>query len=434
MRKIVLYVTCFVTVSAPSWAQEHVVPAQLTLAEALRLAAERNPTYAAARNAVEAAEAGRIDATRRPNPAFTVDSVGRPMFRAAPALDDHEYVVRIDQELETAGRRRLRTQTADAAIEVARADAANQLRQLELEVRRAYFEAALAKADREVAQAALQEIDNVITLNHARFRTGEISGAELRRVQVERLRFADDVFAAELALRNAKSALLSILNAPNLAEDFDPVEPLAGPTGEGATLVASVVPATWLDRAVAQRQALASRADVRAARSEETRADTETRLQRALRTPNLTVGAGYSHIAGLNTVAFGVTVPLPLFNRNQGGVARAEAERRAAANRTTATVAQASLEVQQALNAVEINRARVEYIEREYLKNARESRDIVLASYRLGAANLIDFLDAQRAFRDTARTYNRALFEQRVSIFQLQAAVGTSAGTHRGAR
>ena len=82
------------------------------------------------------------------------------------------------------------------------------------------------------------------------------------------------------------------------------------------------------------------------------------------------------------------------------------------------------LDVQRALNAVDTNRARVEYIEREYLTNAQESRDIVLASYRLGVANLIDFLDAQRAFRDTQRIYNRALFDQRVSLFELAAAVG----------
>ena len=81
-------------------------------------------------------------------------------------------------------------------------------------------------------------------------------------------------------------------------------------------------------------------------------------------------------------------------------------------------------DVQRALNAVDTNRARVEYIEQEYLKNAQESRDIVLESYRLGVANLIDFLDAQRAFRDTQRTYNRALFDQRVSLFELAAAVG----------
>jgi len=429
MRKSVVYATCLVALSVPSWAQDRVVPSKLTLADALRLAAERNPTFAAARNAVEIAQADRVDARLRPNPAFTFDSVGRPPGSNPPSLDDHEYLLRFDQEIETAGRRRLRTQAADAAIKVARADAANQLRQLELEVRRAYFQAVLAKADHEVAQATLKEIDNVITLNRARFKSGEISGAEVRRVEVERLRFVDDVFAAELALRNAKSAILAILNAPTLGEDFDPVEPLVGPGGEGATLVATLLPASLLNRTTAQQQALTSRADIQAARSEEMRADTVTRLQRALRTPNITVGGGYSHLGGLNTFAFGVTVPLPLVNRNQGRIARAEAERRQAANRTAAALAQVSLDVQQALNGLEINRARVAYIEREYLKRAQESRDIVLASYRLGTANLIDFLDAQRAFRDTVRTYNRALFEQRVSVFQLQAAVGTPAVT-----
>ena len=80
------------------------------------------------------------------------------------------------------------------------------------------------------------------------------------------------------------------------------------------------------------------------------------------------------------------------------------------------------LDVQRAVNALDVNRERVQYIEREYLTRARESRDIVLASYKLGAADLIDFLDAQRAFRDTVRTYNRALYEQRISMFELAAA------------
>lgn len=429
MRKCLVYATCFVALSVPARAQDRIVPSQLTLADALRLAAERNPTFAAARNAVEAAEAQRLDATRRPNPAVSVESGSYPAFQQPrPSFfNNQEFTLRFDQEIELAGRRRLRTQAAEAGMDVARADAANQLRQLELEVRRAYFQAVLAKADREVAQATLKEIDNVVTLNRARFKSGEISGAEVRRVEVERLRFVDDVFAAELAFRNAKSALLAIFNAPNLAEDFDPTEPLVGPSGDGATLVATVLPATLLNRGTAQQQALTTRADLQAARSEEVRADTTTRLQRALRTPNITLGGGYRRDFGTNAFVFGATIPLPIFNQNQGGVARAEAERRAAANRTAAAVAQVSLEVQQALNGLEINRARVEYIEREYLKRAQESRDIVLASYRLGTANLIDFLDAQRAFRDTVRTYNRALFEQRVSMFQLQAAVGTPA-------
>jgi cobalt-zinc-cadmium efflux system outer membrane protein len=93
-------------------------------------------------------------------------------------------------------------------------------------------------------------------------------------------------------------------------------------------------------------------------------------------------------------------------------------------NVTAATATEVLLDVQQAANAVAVSRERVAYIEREYLSPSRESRDIVLASYRVGAADLIDFLDAQRAFRDTLRTYNRALYEQRLAIFQLAAATG----------
>ena len=125
-------------------------------------------------------------------------------------------------------------------------------------------------------------------------------------------------------------------------------------------------------------------------------------------------------------INFAVTVPLQIFNRNQGGVARAEAERRRAAQLAEAASTQVRLDVQQALNAMELNAARVDYIEREYLQNAEQTRQTVLASYRLGAATLIDFLDAQRAFRDTVRTYNRALYEHRLSLFQLAAAVGAA--------
>jgi len=426
MRRFVVYAALCVAWTTPAMAQDRVIPTRLTLDEALRLAAERNPSYAAARTLVSAAEASRLEAKQRPNPAFTVDSVGRPIGQSTPVglLDDHEYVFRVDQEVETAGRRRLRGQIAEAGVDVARAEADDARRRLDLDVRRAYFQAVLAEADRGVAEATLKEIDDVITLNRARFATGEISGADLRRVQVERLRFVDDLFAAELALRNARSALLALLNAPRLDEDFDTVEPLAGPSGQGAALVAATLPPSLLDPGAALEQARTGRADVRAAQSDQQRADTQTRLQRALRTPNPTVGGGYSHLGGLNTVAFSATVPLPLFNRNQGAVARADAERIAAAQRSAAASTQAALDVQQAQNALGLNRARVDYIEREYLGNAQQSRDVVLASYRLGSATLIDFLDAQRAYRDTVRTYNRALFDLRLSIFQLQAAVG----------
>lgn len=423
MVRVLLFFALSVTTAAYARGQDLVVPARMTLDEALRLANERNPNLAAARNTVEMAEAQRIDAGLRPNPAVTFESAGYPLFESSrPSFgNNQELTFRFDQEIELAGRRGLRTQAAETGVSAAEAAFQDQKRRLDFEVRRGYFGVVLAKADLEVAKAALDEIDKVISLNRARYEQGEISGGEVRRIQVERLKFVDDQFAAELALRNARSALLALFNAPNLSVEFDVVETLnvPGTTGAGPAVVAQAIDATAL-----RTQALSLRPDLLAAQQAVQRADTETRLQRALRTPNITLGGGYRRDFGTNAVVFGVTVPLPLSNRNQGGVARAEAERRQAANLATATATGVLLEVQQAVNAVDVSRARVAYIEREYLTPSRESRDIVLASYRLGTADLIDFLDAQRAFRDTLRTYNRALYEQRLGLFQLAAATG----------
>ena len=401
------------------------IPDRLSLREAVDLAVERNPAMVVARAGVDAAEGDRLAASRRPNPALSVDSAGYPAFESArPGYwGNQEFTVRFDQELETSGRRRLRTEVAESGLATAQLGVQDRARQIGLDVRRAYLTAVLAHADRAVAQTSLEEIDRVIVLNRARLEQGEISGAELRRLQVERLRFVEDVFGADLALKNARSTLLALLNAPRLDQPLELTDGLKASASEGLAVM-SATPADAAGEPRLLAQALELRPDALAARREQVQAETSTRLQRALRTPNVTVGGGYQNNFGSDGVVFGVTLPLPFFNQNQGGIARADAEKRAADARADATATVVRLDVQRALNAVDTYRARVEYIEREYLKNAQESRDIVLESYRLGVADLIDFLDAQRAFRDTQRTYNRALFDQRVSIFELAAAVG----------
>lgn len=425
MVKRIAVLCCAVLLGArPSDGQERIVPDALTLAHALTLAIERNPRLGAARAGVSMAEADRVTASRRPTPALTFDSIGDYPFKTGQAIDQHEYLVRVDQEIETAGRRQLRQTAAEQGIGTAQASYADERRRLELDVKRAYLQAVLAKTDREVAQSTLVEIDNLIKLSRARFEQGEISGTEPRRLQVERLRFVDDVFAADLALRNARSTLLTLLHAPDLAQEFDPIDPLlvATPTTPSPPILAAAL----ADIPALRTRATSSRPEIAAARSEEARTETETRLQRALRSPNLTVGGGYSHLGGLNVVAFGVTVPLSFLSRNTGAISRAEAEHLQATQRTAAVLDEVALDVQRAVNAAQVNRARVEYMAREHVSIAREARDIVLASYRLGETDLIDYLDAQRAFRDTQRTYNRALYEERLSLFELEAAVGTT--------
>jgi outer membrane protein, heavy metal efflux system len=428
MKMFVFTMAAWAVLSGLAVAQVAIVPQKLSLDEALRIADERNPTLAAAREMVAVAEASGVAARQRPNPAFSLDSEGYA-FSAGPggAFDNQELVIRLDQEIETAGRRGLRARAADLSVQAARSALQDEVRKLQFDVRRAYFQVVLAGADHEAATSALGEIDKVIALNRARFEQGEISGVEFRRLQVERLKFADDVFGAELAARNARSALLALLNTRSLDQAFETTEPLGAPpaaSGPGPGGPGAMLRPSQGDAAALRVQALGNRPDLAAARQEESRAATETNLQRALRTPNVTVGAGYRRDFGSNGVVFGVTVPLPVFGRNPGGVERAEAEHRLAVNRVAAAETAVALDVQQAINAVEISRARVGYIEREHLATARETRDIVSASYRAGASTLIDFLDAQRAFRETLRTYNRALYDHRLSLFQLDAALG----------
>jgi len=400
------------------------VPDPLPLESAITIALERSPRLASARAAVAVARADTLDATLRPNPALSIESSSYPLFGSPhPSFwNGQEFSLRVDQEFETGGRRRLRTDAANMRVQAAEATLANSQRLLAFEVRRAYLEVVLAVADLDAANRSLAEVDQLIALNRARLEQGEISGVEVRRVQVERLRFSDDASAAELGVRRARSALLALLAYQDLSQRFDAATPLTSPSASVAS--PSPLAQVGLDIPALQIRALEARHDVRSARAEETRAATLTQLQRALGTPNITAGGGYSRDFGRSGVVFGVTVPLLLSNRNQGGIARADAEQQVAASERAIVETIVRLEIQQAADAADIARARVTAIERDYLPSARQALDTVLASYRVGAANLIDLLDAQRAFRDTQRTFNRALFAWHLSIAELTAAIG----------
>jgi cobalt-zinc-cadmium efflux system outer membrane protein len=404
-------------------AQDSVVPARLSLEDALRIAEARNPQLVFAQQGVVASDADVMGAGKRPNPAFTFSSEGIPLSQQdwAPFLDNQELALSVQQEFETGGRRRLRTEQAQRGADRSRASVRDAFRQLRFEVRRAYMQVVLARADDEVAHTTIEEIDRVLALNRIRYEQGELSGVELRRLQVERFRFADDVFVAELALKNTRSALLALLNLRPLDQTFETVDDLL-PTSIAATIGA---PPEAMDSPI--DVALASRPDLDVARRERERADAGLRLQSALGTPSFFVGAGLKRDFGMMGWIFTFGVPLPIFNRNQAGVARADAEKQQATAQLAAVETQISLEVQEALNAVDVTRRRISYVEGEYLKSAREARDIVLASYRSGAATLIDYLDAERALREALRTQNRARFDYRISLFQYEAALGTPA-------
>jgi len=190
------------------------VPARLTLDEALRLAESRNPALAEARARTALAETEALGASKRPNPSLDLESRGYPLFESnRPGFwDNQELTIAVDQEFEPGDRRRWRTEAAQLGAQASAAGSLDALRRLRLDVQRAYAAVVLASADRDSAAATLDDVAKVLSINRARYDQGELSGVELRRLQVERHRFADDALVADLVLRNARSRLLALLD------------------------------------------------------------------------------------------------------------------------------------------------------------------------------------------------------------------------------
>ena len=395
------------------------IPSELNLDTAIRLVIDRNPALAAAKNEIQAAEGDRMTAGKRLNPSFSLQFEDLPISKnPGPFFDVQEITSRVDYEIERGGRRKLRAEVADQALEAKKRAYEDQIRLMRIEVERIFYRTILAKSDLESSKLILNQVERTISLNRIRYREGDISALDLNRIEVEKLKFQDDVFQADLALRNARSSLLALLNAPDLSQNVDVIGALSVDYQNSEP---GLPPEASLNDLIAM--ALKQRPDIAARAEELRRADAETRLQRAIRSTNITVGAGYKRNLYENSVVFGVTVPLKIFDRNEGEIMRADAERKRAVNMLDAIHKDVQLDVQKAHNAVEINRRRVDYIRTQQLKKAEDASRVTLESFNLGGATLIDYLDAQRTYRDARRIYNQALFDERISLYELSSSI-----------
>lgn len=413
-----LVLVMIATVPVSSWSQQtpaelDAVPTQLTLPLATEILLLRNPVILRERQNIVAARGSLVSARKLPNPEIDISSESYPLFEndRGPFLNRQEGVLRMAQTIETAGKRRKRTAVAEQDVAVSESSLEDTIRQVKLELQGRYYGVVLAKAQYELAREILAQFDEILKLNEARYKQGEVSGLEFTRLHAERLRFFNDRVEAELQLKNTKVALLELLGANDLAAVFEVAERLEYSPFEA--------PLEEL-----QRQAEQTRADLIAQRGRRERERRELKFQEALAIPNVTPSFGYKRDFGLNTVAFGISMSLPLFNRNQGGIARAGSLLQQQEHETRRVTLLVRREIQQAYQALQAQRERVLALQQTYVPSARRARDIAQASYRLGALDLVAFLDAERSYREALRTNNQALFDYRMAIFSLQAAAG----------
>jgi cobalt-zinc-cadmium efflux system outer membrane protein len=419
LYRTVTAVTLACWVAVPAWAQSSsAAPAAgqdvLTLDAAVEQLLRRNLAVEAARSEVGVAEAERVAARLRPRPGLTVSAENLRVSGETPVGRLYEVGVTVAQPIELGDRRGRRAEVAERTVTLAEARLTEVLRRQIFELKRAYQQAVLARAVLAVEQESSDNFAELVRFNTARFEEGYISEGELIKVRLERIKFDSAVANAALALRRANVRLLELLGEG----DYERAARLEvrGPAGVGQGVV---------DLAQLRQAALANRPDVKVAEAEAALAESVSGLERSRAKGDVTPSVGYKRVGVDNTVLVGVTVPLPFGNRNQGGVARAEAQERVAEANVRLARNRALAEVEAAYRAYETAREQVRAYEVEVLGQAEESREIALAAYREGATDLITLLEAQRTRAEVRANYYRALFDYRTSIFQLELATGT---------
>jgi cobalt-zinc-cadmium efflux system outer membrane protein len=374
-----------------------------------------NPSLRAQEQSVVSNRAAEVTAGLRPNPTFQNDTTSATFG--------------IYQEFEIGGKRSARLGSARLATQISQTDSADARRTLTLSLRQAFVSALQAKSDLEFARDNLATYQKTVDIDNDLFQHGEISRADFLRVQLQMLQFQTDLDDAELEMKTAKAALRGLLGPNNLPQDFQ---------------VEGDLKAATFDKDLAELEKLAveNRPDLKSAETGRDKAAADVRLAKANAWPDPTIGVSYLHTGNeipgpewfqpfypkansSNAMGLGIaSIPIPIFNRNQGEIARAQSEQVRSQLLADAARTQVIQDVESAYAAFTSARDRLHMYEQTYLGFAKESLDIEEFSFHKGGASILDFLDAQRTYRATQLAYRQQLASYLNALAQLQTAAG----------
>jgi cobalt-zinc-cadmium efflux system outer membrane protein len=395
-------------------------PALLTIAEAQAEAIQNNPGLMAEKLGLPVADTAVVTAALKPNPVLSVSSDHLDLlgtgFNPTNGAGPSETAVRVDVPLERGKKRELRLDNAGYARKIAEAKYADSVRRLRQDVTLACIDVLAAKAKLALANDNLQALNKVVQFNETRLKGGAVAPVELTRARVAMLQYRGSVRTAELALLTARTHLETLLGRRpagtiDISGDLKVPLPAAGPNLREL-----------------QTAAQTARPDITAVRVDQARSQADLRLQVANGTIDYVVGIEARRQQGVNgtgnSLGFFFSAPLPVYNRNQGEIARASREQEQLRQSLEAVQAQVTSDVAGAFEEYESARTLAAEIERDLLEPTKQARDTTAYVYQAGASTLVDVLDAQRAFNDTMSAYYDALADYRRASAKLSAAVG----------
>jgi len=392
-------------------------PARVTLDDAIDLALKHNHSLQAARTTILQNQAQEITANLRPNPVALVDEQYMPFFSPSAFSADYinqtaVYDLGLSYLIERGKKRQHRLGAAKDQTAVTTAQVSDNERTLTFNVALQFISALLAQSQLDLAEKDLASFQETVDISQASFNAGSMSGGDLLKIKIQMLQFQMDVSAAKLARVQALASLRQLLGYESVPESYEVVGDLE-------------YKQVKLGEDDLKAMALRQRPDVRAAQLGVTAAQSQFTLAKANGKKDLGVTFTYNHLGGVNTGSLFFNIQMPIFDRNQGEIARTQY---AITQSQELSSEQASIALTDVTNSYEGLRADdqiVELYQSGYLKQAEDSRDISQYAYQHGSASLLDFLDAERSYRATEYAYRQALANYMTSLEQLRQAVGT---------
>jgi len=393
--------------------------ASLTVDDAVAEMLANNLGLLADRANIAIAAARMVTAGLRSNPVVSsgadhLDVLGT-QFDEINAGGPTEVNLRTDFTIDRGGKRKLRVDTARQARSVAELNFLASARALILDTQNAFLDAVVARDALRLARQDYETFQRIVEINTAREKAGDLSRVELTRVRLAALEARNAVRTGELRWRKSLTRLATLVGRadPNSLRDIEG-DPRRDPD----------VPAFEAILGQAREQ----RADLQSLRADLARAVAEVNLQQAIARQDVTVGTEYRRQQGVNgtsnSLGFFFQVPLPVFNRNQGEIARAVEERRQAELRLRARERALIGEVDDAYQQCRTARELLGEIEGTMVGQAREVRDTTEYTYKRGEATLLELLDARRTFNETMQSYHQARAEYARALYLLDSVTG----------
>ncbi|HEX4075706.1 MAG TPA: TolC family protein [Candidatus Acidoferrales bacterium] len=392
-------------------------PIKITLDEAIQMALAHNHALLAARTTIQQSEDEEITANLRPNPVLLGDAQFLPVFNWDQFNSDYvdnlaQFDLGVSYLFERGKKRQHRLQAAKDQTAVTRSQVADSERGLSFQVASGYTNVELAESALDLAQQDLKSFQNTVNISQDRYKAGDISEDDYLKIKLQMLQFQTDASQAQLARVQALSDLRQLLGYESVPPDYD----VAGP------FEYQPVAGNLEDF---QMKALTTRPDLRAAQQGVTAANSQYLLMKANGKKDITAQINYTHIADLSTTSLFGQIQLPIFDRNQGEIARAQSAITQAQEQAKFTSDQVLTDVKDAYEGLKTNDQVIQLYRSGYLDEAQQDRDISEYAYKRGAASLLDFLDAERSYRATQLAYRQALAAYLLSLEQLREAVGT---------